>query len=222
MSISVDIGAFHFPSKASAQFAVKSIIEQYQDGEAITGAHFEFLLSLVGLHKSASKKIGSGVTKFFVKSNPLHRNNRCLYIERTDGSCTDFSYLKCVGARNPIQDRYTALRNAVADQITSFRLREFSRGVVRCSVSGRELDVSDCHIDHKFPLTFRVLVENWLVSASINIDAVKIDDSTDNRIGRIMTDARQRESWSDFHRNRAVLRPLDRIENLRLGSRNGA
>ena len=46
-------------------------------------------------HPDADKKIGAGVKTFQIRNHPEH-DTRCYMVVRTDGSCEDFSYRKCV------------------------------------------------------------------------------------------------------------------------------
>jgi hypothetical protein len=46
-------------------------------------------------HPEAEKKIGCGVKTFQIRTHPEH-DSRCYSVMRTDGSCEDFSYRKCV------------------------------------------------------------------------------------------------------------------------------
>jgi uncharacterized membrane protein YgcG len=51
-------------------------------------------------HPDAEKKIGCGVKTFQIRNHPEH-DTRCYMVLRTDGSCEDFSYRKCVEALFP-------------------------------------------------------------------------------------------------------------------------
>lgn len=51
-------------------------------------------------HPEAGKKIGCGVKTFQIRNHPEH-DTRCYMVLRTDGSCEDFSYRKCVEALFP-------------------------------------------------------------------------------------------------------------------------
>ena len=46
-------------------------------------------------HPEAEKKIGCGIKTFQIRTHPEH-DTRCYSVVRTDGSCEDFSYRKCV------------------------------------------------------------------------------------------------------------------------------
>ena len=46
-------------------------------------------------HPEAEKKIGCGVKAFQIRNHPEH-DTRCYSVVRTDGTCEDFSYRKCV------------------------------------------------------------------------------------------------------------------------------
>lgn len=46
-------------------------------------------------HPEAEKKIGCGISSFQIRTHPEH-DSRCYMVVRTDGTCEDFSYRKCV------------------------------------------------------------------------------------------------------------------------------
>ena len=46
-------------------------------------------------HPEAEKKIGCGIKSFQIRTHPEH-DSRCYMVVRTDGTCEDFSYRKCV------------------------------------------------------------------------------------------------------------------------------
>ena len=46
-------------------------------------------------HPEAEKKIGCGISSFQIRTHPDH-DSRCYMVVRTDGTCEDFSYRKCV------------------------------------------------------------------------------------------------------------------------------
>lgn len=51
---------------------------------------------LLALHPRAAEKVGPGVEHFYVAGAAY--GSRCFYVKRTDGTRTDFSYLKCLAA----------------------------------------------------------------------------------------------------------------------------
>ena len=46
-------------------------------------------------HPEAEKKIGCGIKSFQIRTHPEH-DSRCYMVVRTDGTCENFSYRKCV------------------------------------------------------------------------------------------------------------------------------
>ncbi|XP_044475254.1 protein DCL homolog, chloroplastic-like [Mangifera indica] len=88
-------------------FLTKEIIhsDRYMDGERLTAEDEGFVVEkLLAYHPHSEDKIGCGLDSIMVDRHPQYRNTRCLFVVRTDGGWTDFSYRKCLRAY--IQDKY--------------------------------------------------------------------------------------------------------------------
>ncbi|HPJ83929.1 MAG TPA: DCL family protein [Methanothrix sp.] len=77
-----------------AKECTRNILNNYDMGATISREDQEFLTSALRLRGSeGEQKIGCGIKRIYIGSDGYAK--RCFYLERNDGSITDFSYLKC-------------------------------------------------------------------------------------------------------------------------------
>ena len=88
--------AFSSKTKAAKFFSDMRLL--YPIGGTITNpAHWAAVADLLQGHCEREAKIGCGVAKFFVAPAPRpHQHTTCFWIERTDGTKTDFGFSACV------------------------------------------------------------------------------------------------------------------------------
>ena len=86
---------FKFPKDAIYHF--KNMLERYRNGQTIAGDDRDMLLALLERHPQAYKKIGCGVKRLYKDRTDMPTS--CFWIERTDGSRTDFSYRTAISAK---------------------------------------------------------------------------------------------------------------------------
>ncbi|XP_028962685.2 protein DCL homolog, chloroplastic-like, partial [Malus domestica] len=79
--------------------------DRYMDGEQLTEEDEKVVVErLLAHHPHSEDKIGCGIDSIMVDRHPQFKHLRCLFVIRTDGVWTDFSYQKCLRAY--IQDKY--------------------------------------------------------------------------------------------------------------------
>jgi hypothetical protein len=215
----ITVGKMEFATAKLATEYVRGLVARYADDAVANQPDTEFLKDLLELHPRCEEKVGCGVSAFKFKTNPEYTNTRTIFIVRTDGIETDFSWTKCIDGETPERLRRAALRRAVTDQIIEFKREVLLRGRVMCPVTGEELSWEFCHVDHCSPNTFDNLVDDWLVERSLTIDSIEITPSRDSSFSRTLSDEAQRESWREFHRQRKHLRLLSPSANLSLPKR---
>ena len=130
---------------------MRDIVARYPDGAMASDVDAEFLNDLLELHPRCMEKVGTGVHGFKFDTNPEYTNTRTIFIVRTDGSETDFSWIKCIDGETSERLKKAALGNAVMDQIIAFKQQAFSNGQVLCPKTGEELTWQRCHVDHRAP-----------------------------------------------------------------------
>ena len=160
----------------------------------------DLLVHLLRMHPNAPVKEGCGISHFSVReaSEDYTRKTKCFWITRKDGSEVDFSFRKCLDNKDgqlPAKFYCEALRNEVADQITSFK----RDSVKICAISGEKGVPGDpLEVDHH-PISFQKLVDGWLAQEGITIFGVQMESNK-------MTDEDQRDSWTSYHFKHAGLR----------------
>lgn len=88
------VGDTQFKTQKAANAFIRELLNAQQLNEPILEPHHSFLCALVSRHPRAAEKICAGIRHFTVGAASY--GTRCFYLTRTDGSRTDFSYLKCV------------------------------------------------------------------------------------------------------------------------------
>lgn len=212
----ITVGKMEFAAAKFATEYVRRLVARYPDNAVANQADTEFLTDLLELHPRCEEKVGCGVRAFKFKTNPEYTNTRTIFIVRTDGSETDFSWTKCIDGETPERLKRAALRHAVAEQILDFKREALSRGRVVCPETGEDLSWDFCHVDHCAPNTFDKLINDWLAAAELTLDSIEISPSRDSSFNRVLTNKVQCESWREFHRQRKQLRLLSPRANLSL------
>lgn len=213
------IGSLEFATVGEAKGHVRELVARYSDGDTANEADSAFLSDLLELHPRCAEKIGAGVRSFKFDRNPEYTNTRTIFVVRTDGSVSDFSWPKCIDGETPERLKRAALRNAIADQIAAFKREALSVPPVLCPETGEELSWKQCHVDHTAPNTFDSLVNQWLASENIVLDLVEISPSREISFTRLLTNDAQRQSWRSFHDQRKQLRLLSPRANLSIAKR---
>ena len=128
-------------------------------GVEITGSDFSFLMTeIFPYHNRWDEKKGVGVDKVYVAIAPkddYKKQTRCFKIIRSDGTCTDISFTKCI-ARRGREDEYDkqllmelihkACRTAVQPILAAFK-KQIKYPFV-CPLASDIIVTcqSDCHI----------------------------------------------------------------------------
>ena len=87
--IPIQIGAQFFATKTEAKAFARGIMARYSEGETITGFDDLFLRDLIAIHPEAARKIGSGISHFTSRLDPVWRTSRHFVIVRADSTDTD-------------------------------------------------------------------------------------------------------------------------------------
>ena len=214
-STPVQIGFLSFKSKKEAKDYIRLFFSKYQNNKRIEGAEDAFLRDLILLHPESEAKVGVGISHFTIERDQEWGTTRHFVIIRGDGSSTDFSFHTCIDGTNSRQDRYSAMRNAVANQVLDFKASEFSGDLLpTCFYLNCTLTESEAHVDHEAPLTFHVLANAWLNASGLDLDGLELVDNADNQWIRKLRHQDQIKSWQEFHLRRAKLRIISKRANL--------
>jgi uncharacterized protein DUF3223 len=106
------IGERVYPSKTEALAAVREVRDRVRDTGSVSEADDEFIRDLLALHPRASENVGVGVDHFEVRDNI---GTEGFWIIRSDGSATEFSFMKCLNGATHESLVRSAMRGAVID-----------------------------------------------------------------------------------------------------------
>jgi hypothetical protein len=175
------------------------------------------MLGLLQNHPDAEQKIGTGVDCIFVKRNPFY-GTRGFYIRRNDGTETDFSFRECISPSSHVQKVRLAFRVAVEPLTMRFKSDFFDAngGKAFCEFTGEEITFLGSHTDHVPPLTFKVLLDQFVKEQGILIEDVRLKKTVDNSIRNELEDEHLISVWIKWHATHAKLRVISKKANLEI------
>lgn len=212
------INGFEFSSKDEVgQYVRDNILNKYPSNQQISKEHFEFMLALLNGHKKREEKIGVGVKNIWIQPNEFYRT-RCFWLERLDGSKTDFSYLQCLTEKKDDKKVKEAARKAVEYFTKEFKRDFFNICENRtCAILNIPITRENSHVDHIPPNTFDNIFNEFVRENNIDIFDVKLlgkGVNADGKIGNWFNDKELENKWIEFHNKRAVLRVISGTANL--------
>jgi len=175
---------------------------------------WQFLADVLAMHPEAEHKIGVGVARFYVDADGF--GGVCFWLERVDGSKTDWSFRACLKAPTHEQEVRSALRRLIADHVVSFRDAAVAIDPV-CAITGARVTASTAHVDHKPPHTFLALVERFLRERGLSYPDVAVRPTEDGSTVTELLDGDLAEAWRVFHAQEAVLQLTSARANLSQG-----
>jgi hypothetical protein len=205
-----------FASKKALIDRIRGILHGYPEKTALKAGDHALLMDLLSRHPEAEQKIGPGVARFWVQTNPVYTNTRNFWALRTDGTTTDFSYLECLNPSTPMQRFHRACRAAVAPDIMDFKVRFFAqRPEYACPYTGEALSLHNAHVDHAIP--FASLVAQFIHARQIEVAAVPIAGRAEDHtcLDRFVDRALEQD-WRMFHQDQAQYRVVSPTANLSL------
>jgi hypothetical protein len=213
----------HFRTQQELVAYVRGILNRYHVGQPLDLFDYPFMLDLLQRHPDAAQKIGCGASAIYVAETPPYRT-RCFFLIREDGSETDFSYLECIRATPYATQVRLALRAAIDPQILACKEAAFATAEwVSCPDTGERLVMATAHVDHRAPLTFERLVEQFLAREGLDFDDIAVIPSADLTYHDELSDPALRSRWVQYHQEHAQLEIVSLTANLSLRNRgNGA
>jgi hypothetical protein len=213
--IPIEVGLRKFPTKKETKDFIRAIVARYEDGVRLALEDEAFMRDLLTLHPHSEEKMGGGISHFTIGPDQEWGTTRNFIVHRMNGSFTDFSFHHCVDGTNHRQDRSSALRSAVADQVVNFKALAFSgTSVPVCVYLNKLLSESDSHVDHESPQTFHSLANAWLASIGRTVDSLELVDNADNQWIRTLRDPEMIRSWQKYHAANVRLRMISKRANL--------
>ncbi len=209
-------------NKKETMAVCKAMLARYRNGDTINEVDSQFLWDLLQRHPDAPEKIGCGVKRFF--KNPTTKGTSCFWVERVDGTPTDFSCKSCVyGKGNSLEQEFAeACREAVqpdldAAKIAHFKQHANAEGKVPCEVTGEMVAIYESHLDHKKPMTFEVIVKTFIASNKLTIKPSMLSVPADAQFVTTFLDEELRQKFRDYHHGVCDLRIVAAKANLSLG-----
>jgi hypothetical protein len=222
MAIPAKIGSLSFKTKKEAKEYFKSMLARYSDGQSVSEEDSGILNGLIERHPEAGQKIGTGITRFF--RDRAEQGTSCFWIERNDGSKTEFSYLTCVDAKGKslYQEFAEACREAVRADLVASKKAYFGQyadntGRVGCEISGEMIRFDESHLDHKKPMTFQVIVRTFIAANRIEISTDMLSEPADKQFATTFVDDDLKARFIEYHHSVAQLRVIKPGLNLSLG-----
>ncbi len=218
----IEISGKKFTFQKDALHFFKIMLNRVRSNQTITGGDHDMLLALIERHPEAVQKIGKGVKRFF--KSPTDMGTSCFWIERIDGTKTDFSYITAVKAKGKslYQEFTEACRNSVGPDLTNSKQEFFKEhgdknGQVTCEITHQKVAIYESHLDHKSPLTFQVIVSLFISANNISISKEMLSASTDGQFQTELLDQNIKDKFIKYHHNVADLRVIADYKNLSLG-----
>ena len=193
------LGMQVFRSKQAVMDAIKTMLADYPVGSIVRPEDEALMLDLLQHHPHAQEKIGVGIKRLRIQEPPGYPGQRCFWIERTDGSRIDFSYRQCLQPASPWVDLTSAMRLAIAPQIVERKTRVFgTREVVQCPVTDVRCTWDQMHVDHRPPLTFARLMQDFLLSEGLGPEQIDLEEAPDG-IGSVLANGEWSQEWQTYH-----------------------
>jgi len=207
-----------YKTKKDVKELMRYILHKYKIGEYLKEEDAKVIMDLLKYHPRYEHKKGNGIKAIFVGEGK--HKNKCFYIERIDGTKTDFSYLKCIYGEKFINLLKQACRNAIWPYILEFKRKIFENNEkVICPLTGRQLSWEDAHIDHENP-PFEEIFQRWYVSYGYRAKKEDLIFDEDGLRGVKFRNKALKNSFVKFHNKLAKLRIISKEANLKLQKRN--
>jgi len=211
-------------NKAQNIIAIKKILNApLLIPRKLNQTEFDFIYSILKMHPQFKHKEKIGIQNIWIKKTIYNKNG--FFIERIDGTTTDFSYYKCLNGNNPKLNVLCAFRSAIRPQIVEFRELAFSNtSSLVCPITNEVITKENCHVDHKEP-SFKKLVEEFVYTYNINVDKIELGGTNqDNSMEIYFINSTLKKTWEDYHKQKALLQIVSAKGNLtkQKGAKNNA
>lgn len=193
-----------FPTKAAVTEYARSLMAEVGVTTDLAKTHpdaYPFLMALAARHPRADEKL-RGAVRMEINRTTSSCPGKPVYgawLHYADGGRDDISLLKkCVSGKDTADKLGACMRQAIDDQVLSFRESDVEKKCAVCGATGTML-----HVDHV--VEFKTLKAEFL--AGRNDVPVAFDSDPDCKTHQRFKaeDAAFEEAWSSFHRERAVL-----------------
>jgi len=209
MAKSVTIGNKTFKTKTELKAFCKEILYKNDTDVLLNEEDSLFLTNLIELHPESESKIGCGISSFTTKPN---MGSRVFWLNRIDGTSTDFSYLNSITNPSRLSMVKKAGRNTVKSQILEYKNKNFTPGMI-CKISGLVIpNTFLAHVDHMTP-TFDEIVTTFIAENKIDVNTIELDGLDDGEIQKTWK-GEIGEKFKEYHKERAVYQIVHEKANL--------
>ena len=209
-----------WPTKTAAKEHFKSMLGRYADNDIIDADDDHDDLSALlerfdVLVADGAPKIGVGIERF---ERRLNRGDGWsspgFWVIRTDGTSTDFSYVKAVdgNAKSQSQEFYDACHNAVSRDLLKLKQKQFDHfsngdGEIECDLTGELVSFPNASLSHATP-SFGTIVDAFrrLKGWEGGPPPGTLTSSEDEQLSTHFTDDAVSREFRDYHHKVAVLR----------------
>lgn len=218
-----EIAGVTYRTKAALEERIRSILYAVPLGTRLDGENLEFMYAVLERHPDADQKIGSGVAGIRVDRPPAY-GGRCFFVDRDDGSSTDFSFKECLRPSTKLEQFKAAARNEIADQKIEFKLAFFRENAARrCPDTGELLTLDSAHVDHAGDYPFERILAEFIDTHRVDVDAVELTGKRqDNVAEERFAEPALAAAFARFHQERAKFEVVSRRANLSLRRRRQA
>lgn len=210
-----------FPTKGALTERARLALNRTPDGQPVSESDTEFLIALFQHHDEWAEKSAGGVREIATQTT-IH-GTRCFVLRKHDATEIDISFPHAIrlipSARTAdilpqsLRDFRNAARSAVRSQIFAFR-DEALLQPQSCPVTGEQLGRSNAAVDHEPPNTFDTLV--FTFCKEHNINPLEVQVGSEGGVLAVLEDQDLLQLWRSFHQDRATLRLVSGVGNLRL------
>lgn len=210
----IKIGTFEFLTKKRAEEHIRSILQRHKHNEIVKNSDHDFVMALLLQHPRRSVIVDCGVREFFIQHLDAYGRERRFCVRRIDSSIRDFSWRSVLHPKDNRQHVVKVCRTLVRDQIEAFRRTAFGPlQILRCPVTGRDINPQCCDVDHQAPRTFIKLVDEWRISVGLEYDDIEIVHKAGYQQESRFADGWMETNWREFHEDNAVLRAVHPMAN---------
>ncbi len=205
-------GKHEFTSKDAVKRFASAMRAWYGVGATVTDLDdIAFLRDLIQGHVERGAKIGDGVSRFFVHYAPDHHPADCFWIERTDGSKTDFGVPACLQEIGRVNRM--SLRMAIRGDLDLFKTQALAGcgDTFVSQFSGKLFALEEAVADHLVP--FETIIEKFFGERGIDLGTVMLTRSVDQKSDPVWVDEVLLSEFLTFHRT-FPLRLVHWRENL--------
>mgnify|MGYP001055084577 CR=1 FL=1 len=191
--MTVNIGNQEFRSYTEAKRHAKNILNQHSIGRDVEPEEMCFLVDALRLRgKRGLEKIGCGVSRIYINHNQY--GHRGFFIERIDGSHTDFSYIKCFTGHSK-RGKITAAMKDVTQACRTAILKDKPK-----KGAGE--------VVHHEEIPFRDIVAGFLREIKKTPEEIEVVGHEDLSEGVRFKDQSLERQFRDYHQEHAVLEVL--------------